>query len=747
MSNSKTSTKQIKGLIIVESPAKAKTIGKFLDNQYKILASMGHVRDLPKKVLGVDLENDFKPKYVVARDKMATIKLLKEAAVEAPEILIASDHDREGEAIAWHLAELLKKEIKGKPVHRIIFNEITKSAIVKAIKNPGEIDTNKVNAQQARRILDRIVGYIVSPVLWKVITKSLSAGRVQSVALRMVCERNAEIVNFVQDEYWSIETNFQKDKLAAFSSQLHSVGGKKIKITSKDETDELIASLTARKYEIANIETKQRNIQPYPPYITSTLQQDASKLLYYSPKRTMQIAQQLYEGVDIGGETLGLITYMRTDSLRIADEAIKSLRSYITSAHGKQNLHKTVRHYKAKSSAQDAHEAIRPTSVTNSPGNVEPYLTKDQLKLYRIIWQRFVATQMSPITTENLSVEIMAGDALFKSTGISIIKEGFLIAYPYVKISQGIMIDVGYQVADQLKYDKLNGLQHFTKPPARFSEASLIKELESKGIGRPSTYATITNTIIERKYVELEEKKFVPTHLGLSVNTFLTGHFSELFNTEFTAQMEQELDKIEYENLKWQDIIKDHHDIIKELLSKIDIKKSKAELIEPTTLKCEKCESPMVIKWGKIGQFLACSNFPECSNIMNFTRTKDGDVLPVVPDELEEKCPDCGHNLLVKTGRFGKFIACSDYPNCKFTKPMGIGVKCPDCADGEVVQKRSKKGKTFYGCSKYPDCKFVTYYMPVAIECPACKNYYMEERISKQKENYKKCPKCGEEVK
>lgn len=736
-----------KGLIIVESPAKAKTISKFLNNQYTIKASMGHVRDLPKKSLGVDLENDFKAKYVVSRDKSATIKQLKEAAKKSPEIYLASDNDREGEAIAWHLSKVLKDQIKNKPLHRITFNEITKTAIQKAIKKPGEINQQMVDAQQARRILDRIVGYKISPLLWRVISKNLSAGRVQSVALRLVCERQEKIDEFKAEEYWTIDAAFGDDtEKIELKATLVKYDSKKIEIPNQKEADKLVDYINSQNFAITEIEKKAKKTNPYPAYITSTLQQDAAKLLGFSGKKTMMVAQQLYEGIDLGGESQGLITYMRTDSIRIADEAVEAVRNLITTNYGAENLNKTVRIFKTKQGAQDAHEAIRPTDCFKTPQNVEKYLKKDQLKLYTLIWQRFVATQMNPVTINQVNVFIEAGKASFKASGSTIADKGFLLVYPHINFSMGTEIDAGWKQYDKVKAIMVKGIQHFTKPPANYTEASLIKELEAKGIGRPSTYAAITNTIIERNYIEVVQKKFIPTSLGKKVNQFLISNFKKLFNVKFTAEMELELDKIEEGNATWQSVLHTNYDLMKTLIESIDIAKSKAALVEKTDIKCDKCQSEMVIKWGKNGQFLACSNYPECKNIKNFEKDENGKIKIKEDDKLEEKCPECGNDLLIRSGRFGKFIACSNYPKCKYTKAIGTGVKCPKCDDGEIIAKRSKKGRTFYGCSKYPNCDFMSYYKPVANKCPECGNYYMEERKRKDKTEFLKCPKCNAEV-
>nr|MDK2851050.1 topoisomerase [Candidatus Cloacimonadota bacterium] len=564
-----------KGLIIVESPAKAHTITKFLKNQYIVKASMGHIRDLPQHDLGVDVENNFDPKYVTDKKKSKIIAELREAAKAADAIYLASDHDREGEAIAWHLSKVLEKEIKDKPLYRIVFNEITAKAINSAISQPGKIDMQKVDAQQARRILDRVVGYSISPLLWKVIAKDLSAGRVQSVALRLICEREDEIKAFVPKEFWKIETEFWKDDLPKFKAVIERYQGKKVEIKSEKEAIQISDDLKTKQAILADIKRTTRSVEPPAPFITSTLQQEASKILSFQAQRTMSIAQQLYEGVDIGGESTGLITYMRTDSTRIASEAIDNCKKLISERFGNDLVNDSTRLYKNKQSAQDAHEAIRPTDAFRTPESISPFLSKEQLKLYTLIWQRFVATQMKPAKVQTSTAKIEIGDAVFAASGNQITFEGFLKCYPHVNIQLGENIDKGYRKADVLEHDALRKSQHFTSPPSRFTEASLIKELEAKGIGRPSTYATILSTIRNRKYVVLEKKNFKPTPLGMDVNTFLVDKFDSLFNVKFTAKMEAQLDEVEYGKVIWHKLVKGYYEDMMGLISKVDVKKEK----------------------------------------------------------------------------------------------------------------------------------------------------------------------------
>ncbi len=735
-----------KNLIIVESPAKAKTIGKFLHGKYNIKASMGHVRDLPQKSFGVNTSEKFEAKYIVDPQKRKVIAELKKAASQADDIYLASDHDREGEAIAWHLVQVLDNELKGKSVHRIVFNEITRNAIQKAMQNPGEIDWKKVESQQARRILDRIVGYNISPLLWKVITQNLSAGRVQSVALRIICERDEEIKQFVPEEFWVIEAILYKDKLSPFKASLKKFKGKKAKLNDKSAADEVLQNIKDKDFILDQINESTRNIQPSPPYITSTLQQDAARVLSFTAKKTMQIAQQLYEGIALDGDAVGLITYMRTDSLRVASEALNSCRNLVKERFGEKKLNSKTRVYKTKSSAQDAHEAIRPTDPFLTPERIADFLTRDQQKLYTLIWQKFVATQMIPVTLKSKKLTISIGDAEFEAVGSIITEKGFLDAFPHTRVILGETIDDGYASGDKLDCKNLESLQQFTKPPTRYTEATLIKELESLGIGRPSTYASITNTILDRKYVFLKERKFFPTELGLTVNKFLVSNFSEFFNVKFTAEMEESLDKIEFGDVNKVELLRSYFDAVNEAIKQVDFKDAKKELTETTDIKCDKCGHEMHLKWGKNGQFLACSNFPDCKNIKNFERLKDGSIKVVVPETLDEKCPKCGGVLMQRSGRFGDFISCSNFPKCKFTRPITLGIKCPECEDGEITEKKNKKGKFFFSCTNYPQCKFITNFRPIKLSCPSCGNYYMEEKSSKKKGQYKKCPKCGEEV-
>ena len=732
-----------KGLIIVESPAKASTISKFLKNQFVVKASMGHVRDLPKRDMGVDIAHKFKPVYVMDDRQKKVIAGLKEAVKDVPAVYLASDHDREGEAIAWHLSKALEKDIAGKQVHRIVFNEITSKAITAAIENSGAIDVNKVDAQQARRVLDRLVGYQVSPLLWKVIAKDLSAGRVQSVALRLICEREAEVNAFEPKEYWRLEANFWKDTLPPFKASLEKWEGQKAEIDTEAKALEFKAACETGQAILSEIKRSTRSVEPPPPFITSTLQQEASKLLGMQSSRTMAIAQQLYEGIDLKGERTGLITYMRTDSTRIADEAVAAVQSLIKDRFGEKMLHGSARVFKNKNSAQDAHEAIRPTDPFHTPESVAEYLSKEQQKLYNLIWQRFVATQMRGVKLAVTNAQITLGPALFTASGNQITEEGFLKAYPHVNIPAGEIIHADYSKADELEHDAVAASQHFTTPPPRYTEASLIKELEARGIGRPSTYAAIISTIRQRDYVTMEKKSFVPTDLGNDVNRFLVDKFDSVFNVKFTAAMEEKLDEVEYGKVKWPELVQSYYDSLQKLIGAVDVKKEKGSFVQDSGLFCDVCkEGKMLIKRSKNGEFLSCDRFPACKNSKNFKREADGTIRIVVPTQLDEACPQCGSPLMERDGRFGAFIACSNYPKCKFAKPKTTGIKCPDCGTGEVTQRRSKQGKVFFSCTRYPECKWISNDKPVAVQCPECGNPYMFEKHTKARGAHKLCPQC-----
>jgi len=727
-----------KNLLIVESPTKSKTISQYLGKDFQILASMGHIRDLPQKEFGINLKDNFKPTYVLDPKKSKVVNNIKKAAKESDNIYLASDNDREGEAIAWHLKEILKNTIPEKDIYRIVFNEITRDAIIEAIEKPTHVDDNKVDAQQTRRILDRIVGYKVSPILWKIIMKNLSAGRVQTVALRLICEREKEVRDFIPQEYWTIEADLKKD--IEFKAQLKKYENKIIKLNTKEEAEVIFEKLENADYTVKGVKKEQKSVAPFPPFITSTLQQEASKLLGFSIKKTMQIAQQLYEGVTLHGRNTGLISYMRTDSVRISDKANFQVRKYIKDSFSEEYLNSYIRKYKNKNKAQDAHEAIRPTNSFTTPDSIKEYLSKEQFKLYNLIWKRFVATQMSNSQLENITAQIQAEKGLFESQAGKILFDGFLKIYPNVPIKNIKETFPDLAQDDVIELLNLYKEQHFTQPPARYTEASLVKKLEQEGIGRPSTYAPIISTIMQRKYVTLQKKKFFPTELGETVETFLIDKFEDFFNVKFTADMENKLDNIENGELNWVEILEKYYENFINHLDKIDISKEKKKYEQKTDIMCDKCGSPMIIKYGKYGKFLACSAFPKCKNVKSLDENEK-----IVEEETDEKCPKCGGRILLKNGKFGKFYACENYPKCKFTKPFTIGIKCPQCG-GELIERKGKQNKTYYTCSNYPTCKFITNKKPVALKCPDCGAESMFEKPSRRKVKTLVCEKCGKEL-
>jgi DNA topoisomerase-1 len=728
-----------KNLVIVESPAKTKTLKRFLGKDYQLEASLGHVKDLPQKRLGVEVEEDFKPKYVVIPGKKKVIEKLKKEAKNAKRVYLAPDPDREGEAIAWHIAEEIKKS--NPHIFRASFNEITREAVLRGIEQAGKIDMNKVNAQQARRILDRLVGYKVSPFLWKTVCRGLSAGRVQSVALRMICERDEEIEKFVPQEYWSITGFFETEKKEVFSADLVKIKGEDLKIENQARAEEILKDLEQKRFEVTLFKTGKRKKLPYPPFITSTLEQDSARRLHFSPKKTMLLAQQLYEGVELGEKgSVGLITYMRTDSVRISDSAKKAAYDFIKENFGTDYLPDKPREYKSKKTAQEAHEAIRPTYLEYAPGEIKKYLSEDQFKLYQLIYNRFLASQMREALYDTTTVEIEGDGYTFRATSSELIFDGFLKVYQEIKEENGeeekaVKLPI-LNKGEKLKLLKLDPQQHFTEPKPRFSEASLIKELEANGIGRPSTYAQIVGTIEDRKYVEKEEKKLYPTELGKTVNRILVENFPELFDVGFTAEMEEELDRIEEGEDNWVKVLKDFYTPFKSILEEAE---KKMEEIKNTTQEkteevCDKCGRPMVIRWGRHGRFLACSGFPECKNTKPLNNEKN--------HLTEEKCELCGSFMVVKNGKFGKFLACSKYPECKNTKPYSLGISCPKGCGGGIVEKKSKRGKIFYGCSNYPKCDFAAWDKPVKENCPQCGANFMVLKETKKKGEYLLCLKC-----
>jgi DNA topoisomerase-1 len=799
-----------KGLVIVESPAKAKTIQKYLGKGFTVEASLGHVKDLPKSTLGVDTENDFETEYIVIPGKEKVLARLKKLAASMDAIYLAPDPDREGEAIAAHLAGELdgngssskkgkkkkKEDANGPPrIQRVTFNEITKRAVQAAFEHPRAIDQNLVDAQQARRVLDRLVGYQVSPLLWDKVRRGLSAGRVQTVALRLIVEREREIKAFEKKEYWTIDAHLAASKPPAFDARFVGKGEEKIEVTNGEDAEKIRAALEKADWVVRSVEKKERRRNAAPPFTTSKLQQDSSRKLRFSVKRTMMIAQRLYEGVELGEEGLvGLITYMRTDSTRVAPEAIQEVREYIGKEYGAPYLPESPNTYKDKKEAQAAHEAIRPTAAMRHPDQVKQYLKEDEFKVYKLIWQRFVASQIMPAVFDQTTVDIDAkaetGNDVFwfRVTGSVMKFDGFLRVYEESKEGKDEEDEElkhklpALEAGQKLKLEELKPEQHFTEPPPRYNEASLVKELEECGIGRPSTYAAILSTIQERQYVQKLGGKFTPTEIGLVVTDLLVENFPDIFDVQYTARLEEELDEIEEGKEKWTDTLAEFYKKFQKDLKYAEKHMENIKRMEkPTDEKCERCGSPLVIKWGKHGSFYACStydkedpntctftkenpiNLPDldsadlqettqeeycenCGRVMVLKRGRFGQFMACtgypdckttrrldqgkkVPDiPLDELCPKCGRNMMIRHGRFGEFTACSGYPECKYVKQNYIGVKCPECKDGDLVEKKARKGNTFYGCGNYPKCKFTSAHKPLAEKCPSCGSEYLVEK-------------------
>jgi DNA topoisomerase I len=733
-----------KGLVVVESPAKVKTLQKFLGEDYIIKASVGHIKDLPEGELGVNLQKDFQPQYVTISGKGKIIRELKKASKDVKNIYLGPDPDREGEAIAWHIAEEIGDPDKN--IYRVLFNEITKKAVSDAIHHPGKLQQSKFEAQQARRILDRLVGYQVSPILWEKVRRGLSAGRVQSVAVRIVCEREREIQDFVSEEYWSLTATLKKkDSSVSFDAKLTKWKGKKVKMANEAEALAIKKALEIVPYSVSKVVQQEKQRHPFPPFITSRLQQEAYRKLSFSAQKTMWIAQKLYEGVDLGQlGMVGLITYMRTDSVRVSTEAIQQVRGWIKDRFGDSYLPPKPNVYKSRRGAQEAHEAIRPTSIDLEPDKVKSYLDKDQWALYKLIWDRFVASQMPSADFLQTTVEIKADDAIFTAVGTVPVFQGFMALYVEGEDNQengnGEKKLPSLSEGEVLELLNLIPKQHFTQPPYRFSEATLIKELEEKGIGRPSTYATILATIKEKGYVRLEKGKFFPTELGCLVNDLLVVNFPDIFDIEFTAQMEENLDKIEEGQKDWVDTLKEFYlPFEKDLeMAKISMRDVKREKI-PTDAICERCGSKMVKRWGKRGYFLACSSYPKC----RYTREVEGNEENQV--ETEARCEKCGSPMVIKNGKFGRFLACSNYPTCKFTRSLDTGVRCPqEGCDGVIVERKTRKGRTFYSCTNYPSCTYALWDKPIPEKCPQCGFPFLVEKQGKGGVT-KRCPKkeCG----
>ena len=749
-----------KSLVVVESPAKAKTINKFLGRDYIVCSSVGHIRDLPAKKLGVDVENGFTPEYITIRGKGEVIKKIQADAKKTDAIYLAADPDREGEAICWHIAETLRNAKK--PIYRVTYNEITEGAIRSAMENPGEIDQRLVDSQQARRVLDRLVGYQISPILWRNVKPGLSAGRVQSVAVRLICEREAEIEAFVPQEYWTITANLLGKNPPSFNAKLLQIGSEKGSISTygfpidEARAEAIAEDARTKPFIVKNIKKQERKRRPVPSFITSTLQQEAARKLGFTARRTMTVAQQLYEGLDIGAAgAVGLITYMRTDSTRIAEEALEEARGYIKKAYGVDYLPDNAVRYRSRGGAQDAHEAIRPTSVERTPQSLKSYLSPEQHRLYDLIWKRFVASQMNPAILDVTTIDISAGEYLFRATGSILKFDGFMKLYLEGRDDSNTESNTDDQtdamlpvleIGEQLELRKLTPKQHYTQPPPRYTEATLVKALEEKGIGRPSTYAAIISTIQDREYVVKEERRFQATDMGKLVNQLLIKGFPDILDTHFTAKLEDQLDEIADGKSDWVGVLSDFYGPFNHALDAAPdvMYEARKEMEEESDEVCDKCDSKMVIKWGRYGRFLGCSNFPECRNIKRLA----GDEAPPSEEEpTDESCDKCGSPMVIKTSRAGgKFLACTGYPQCRNAKPINIGVDCPEAGcDGYIGERRSKRGNVFYGCSNYPKCNFVTWDKPVNKECPECEAPFLVERTTKTKQPYLACndKACG----
>ena len=718
-------------LVIMESPAKANTVQHYLGSGYKVMASVGHVRDLPKSTLGVDIENGFAAKYINIRGKGDLIKALKKEAKAATKVYLATDPDREGEAISWHLAAVLGIPVE--ETRRITFNEVTKTAVKAAIKNPRNIDMDMVNSQQARRILDRIVGYKLSPFLWKTVRSGLSAGRVQSVATRIIVERENEIRAFIPDEYWTVDADLETAKKKKFTAHFYGTpDGKRVELKNEADAKKVTDAAGAGTFTVASVRRASRLRNPAPPFTTSTMLQEASRRLGFQSARIMKVAQELYEGINLGtqnGGVHGLITYMRTDSLRISDEAQKAAESYIRSAYGDSYYPASPRVYRADKNAQDAHEAIRPSDLSRDPDSIKKHLTSDQYKLYRLIWSRFVASQMASAELDTVTADFVSGGYLFRASGTTVRFPGFIAVYDFSEEDENAPVGKSRQLPElnekeELKRNAVSPRQHFTEPPARFNEASLIEFLKDKGIGRPSTYTPIITTILARGYVEREGKSLRPTPLGEVTTRLMVERFPDIVDYAFTARMEDDLDSIEEKKNSMEDVLGDFYaGFDKALTAAFDsVGGDKVEVpVEETDIVCEKCGARMVIKSGRFGKFAACPNYPTCKNTKPLA--KDG--TPVENTETAEpigvNCEKCGAPMVRRKGRFGEFIACSDYPKCKNTRQISksIGVKCPLCGS-DIVSRHGKNRSFFYSCESYPTCKFVSWDLPVAGTCPDC---------------------------
>lgn len=746
-----------KNLVIVESPAKARTLERYLGRDFQVKASVGHIVDLPKSKLGVDIEKGFVPDFHVIQGKKKIIEELRRAAMGKEHIYLASDPDREGEAIAWHIADQIGRDHHR--MHRVLINEITRKAVQEAIAHPHKLDRKKFEAQIARRILDRLVGYQISPILWKKVRRGLSAGRVQSVAVRLVCEREKEIRAFVPQEYWSLMALLEGRAGPAFEARLvewrgEKIDNKKFRIESETEISKIVRAVEGCPWAVSDVERKERRRFPTPPFVTSKLQQEAARKLGFQPQRTMQVAQRLYEGVELGPEgSVGLVTYMRTDSTRVSADAVREVRRFIHGQYGESYLPEKPVTYRSKKGIQDAHEAIRPTSMEYTPERVRRYLRRDAFALYSLIWERFVASQMAPAVYDQTVFDIRVGEALFRATGQQLKFDGFMRLYiegrdEEEEEKEGTL--PALEAGDLLKLLSLNPRQHFTQPPPRFTQASLIKELDENGIGRPSTYAGILSNILDREYVVLDERKcLVPTELGFLVTELLVDSFPDILNVEFTAGMEGILDKVEEGKENWLKAMKRFYASFSR-----DLKKAETEMRDvkreevPTEIPCDKCGAMMVVKWGRNGEFLACPRYPECKNTKNFTRDQSGKVRVAEAVEVDEVCEACGRPMQLRWGKYGQFLGCSGYPDCKnirsLERPKDLGIRCPRCAQGSLQEKKSRRGKIFYGCDRYPECEFATWDRPVAEVCPKCQAPILLEKVTKRAGRVRRChnPQC-----
>lgn len=734
-----------KDLIIVESPAKVKTIRRFLGNKYAVEASIGHVRDLPRSSLAVNEDKDFEPDYEIIKGKEKVVKSLQAAAAKAENVYLAPDPDREGEAIAWHVAHLIKD--KNKNISRIQFNEITSRAVKEALEHPRPLNQDLFEAQQARRILDRLVGYKLSPLLWEKVKRGISAGRVQSVALKLIVERDKERQAFVPEEYWEFKALFASAEPPAFQADLHRVDGKKPVIPNEEEALTLEKRINTGAFKVESIEVKERKRNPVPPFITSTLQQAANQSMGYTARRTMGVAQRLYEGVELGEKGItALITYMRTDSVRISTEASNAARDYITKTWGSEYYPEKPRFFKAKGGSEDAHEAIRPVDVNITPEEVKKHVPRDQFQVYRLIWNRFVASQMAQAIIEDTIVLCLNDGVQFRTRGERVLFPGFFVVFP--QRSDNVVELPELKEGQDIKLDKLNKEQKFTQPPARYSEASLVRTLEQKGIGRPSTYASIISTLQDREYVEMEDRNFKATDLGRVVSDLLSEYFANVMDENFTAEMEEKLDKVADGKENWVDLLSDFATAFNPTLAKASEAMKSLKGGIPANIKCPDCGEPLVIKFGRAGAFAACSAYPKCKFTSNFKREADDSIVLVEREEVQEEkvgtCPECGKDLVVRKARSGsRFIGCTGFPDCRHAKPFSTGIHCPACEDGHIVEKSTRRGKMFYGCDQYPKCDLAVWDYPVEGTCPLCEHPILVRKKLRNGQTVIACPKRG----